>query len=129
MPSFDTNAAISTTLEKSKELASTLFKKFVNQAVGDTQDFLRRSKDGVARAGLLFAEGKIDRDDFEDLILGKKGPRGDACVETDRPRQCNDRHLHQWRPPDPRRCRLRRGQDLTVTSMPLEAASPAPSHP
>jgi len=72
MPSFDTNAVVSTTLEKSKELANTLFTKFVNQAVGDTQDFLQRSKDGVARAGLLFADGKIDRDDFEDLILGKK---------------------------------------------------------
>jgi len=72
MASFDTNAAVSITLEKSKELANTLFKKFVNQAVGDTQDFLQRSKDGITRAGLLFAEGKIDRDDFEDLILGKK---------------------------------------------------------
>ncbi|MBA3833144.1 MAG: hypothetical protein H0X34_14870 [Chthoniobacterales bacterium] len=72
MPSFDTNAAISTTLDKSKELAGILFKKFVNQAVDDTENFLRRSKDGVARAGLLYAEGKIDRDDFEDLVLGKK---------------------------------------------------------
>jgi hypothetical protein len=72
MPSFDTNAAISTTLEKSKDLANILFKKFVNEATGDTQAFLGASKDGVARAGLLFAEGKIDRDDLEDLILGKK---------------------------------------------------------
>ena len=72
MPSFDTNAVLSTTLNKSKELAGTLFKKFADQAIGDTQDFLQRSKDGVARAGLLYAEGKIDRDDFEDLILGKK---------------------------------------------------------
>ena len=24
------------------------------------------------RAGLLFAEGKIEKDDFEDLLLGKK---------------------------------------------------------
>lgn len=72
MPSFDTNAAISTTLDKSKELAGTLFKKFANQAANDTQDFLERSKDGVARAGLLYAKRKIDRDDLEDLILGKK---------------------------------------------------------
>lgn len=72
MPSFDTNTAISTTLNKSKDLASTLFKKFANQAVSDTQDFLARSKDGVARAGLLYATKKIDRDDLEDLILGKK---------------------------------------------------------
>ena len=72
MASFDTNAAVSITLEKSKELANTLFKKFVNQAVADTHDFLQSSKDGITRAGLLFAEGKIDRDDFEDLILGKK---------------------------------------------------------
>jgi hypothetical protein len=72
MPSFNTDAALSTTLEKSKELANTLFKKFVNQAVSDTKSFLQSSKEGIARAGLLFAEGKIDRDDFEDLILGKK---------------------------------------------------------
>src|SRR5882757_7976899 len=51
MPSFDTNAAFSTTLEQSKELANTLFKKFVNQAVGDTQGFLQNSKEGIARAG------------------------------------------------------------------------------
>jgi hypothetical protein len=72
MPSFDTNAAVTTTLDKSKELANTLFKKFLNQAVSDTQDFLQSSRDGITRAGLLFAERKIDQDDFEDLILGKK---------------------------------------------------------
>jgi hypothetical protein len=72
MPSFDTNTAISSTLDQSKDLAKTLFKKFTDQATNDTTDFLARSRKGIERAGLLFAEGKIDKDDFEDLILGKK---------------------------------------------------------
>jgi hypothetical protein len=69
---IDTNAILQTTLEKSKELAATLFKRFTEQAVSDTNDFLQRSKEGVARAAALLAAGKIDKDDFEDLILGKK---------------------------------------------------------
>jgi hypothetical protein len=72
MPGFDTDAFTSESLSKSKDLAATLFKKYVTQAESDTSDFLQRSKDGVTRAGLLYAENKIDRDDFEDLILGKK---------------------------------------------------------
>lgn len=72
MPSFDTAAALKTTLDQSKELAKTLFKKFANQATQDTADFLERSREGIKRAGLLFAQGKIDKDDFEDLLLGKK---------------------------------------------------------
>ncbi|MEP6670050.1 MAG: hypothetical protein ABJF10_12900 [Chthoniobacter sp.] len=72
MPSFDTNTAIQTTLDQSKELAKTLFKQFADQATQDTKDFLNRSKDGVERAGLLFAQRKIEKDDFEDLLLGKK---------------------------------------------------------
>lgn len=69
---IDTNAILHTTLEKSKELAATLFKRFTEQAVSDTNDFLQRSKEGVGRAAALFAAGQIDKDDFEDLILGKK---------------------------------------------------------
>ena len=70
--SINTNAILQTTLDKSKELAATLFKRFTQQAVSDTQDFLQRSKAGVDRAAELLAEGQIDKDDFEDLILGKK---------------------------------------------------------
>jgi hypothetical protein len=69
---INTDAIIQTTLEKSKELAATLFKKFTEQAVSDTKDFLQRSREGVARATALLADNQIDKDDFEDLILGKK---------------------------------------------------------
>jgi hypothetical protein len=69
---INTDAILQTTLEKSKELAATLFKKFTEQAVSDTKDFLQRSREGVARATALLAAKKIDKDDFEDLILGKK---------------------------------------------------------
>lgn len=69
---INTDAILQTTLAKSKELAAILFKKFAEQAVNDTEDFLQRSKDGVARATALLATEQIDKDDFEDLILGKK---------------------------------------------------------
>ncbi len=69
---INTDAILETTLDKSKELAATLFKKFTEQAVSDTNDFLQRSKDGIARAATLYAAKQIDQDDFEDLILGKK---------------------------------------------------------
>jgi hypothetical protein len=69
---INTDAILQTTLEKSKELAATLFKKFTEQAVSDTKDFLQRSREGVARATALLADKRIDKDDFEDLILGKK---------------------------------------------------------
>jgi hypothetical protein len=69
---INTDAILQTTLEKSKALAETLFKKFTDQAVSDTKDFLQRSKAGIDRATALFASEQIDKDDFEDLILGKK---------------------------------------------------------
>jgi hypothetical protein len=70
--SINTNAILETTLDKSKELAATLFKRFTEQAVNDTEHFLQQSKAGVDRAAALLAAGQIDKDDFEDLILGKK---------------------------------------------------------
>jgi hypothetical protein len=69
---INTNAIIQTTLEESKALAATLFKKFTDQAVSDMEEFLQRSRDGVARATALLAAEQIDQEDFEDLILGKK---------------------------------------------------------
>jgi hypothetical protein len=69
---INTNAILQTTLDKSKELAATIFKKSTEQAVSDTEDFLQRSKAGVDHAAALLAAGQIDKDDFEDLILGKK---------------------------------------------------------
>lgn len=72
MADLDIDAILETTLEGSKALAKTLFKKYVAQATEDTKGFLRRAKAGIARAITLYAEGAIDQDDLEDLILGKK---------------------------------------------------------
>src|SRR5260221_14523753 len=69
---INTDAILQTTLEKSKELAETLFKKFTDQAVSDNDNFLQRSKAGIARATALFASEQIDKDDFEDLIPGNQ---------------------------------------------------------
>ena len=70
--SINTEAVLQTTLDKSKELADTLFKRFTEQAVSDTQAFLQRSKLSIARATALLAANQISQEDFEDLILGKK---------------------------------------------------------
>ena len=72
MASFDLDAVFATTLDQSKGLAKTLFKKFADQAANDTRDFLDRSREGIARATTLFIDGQIDEEDLEDLILGKK---------------------------------------------------------
>lgn len=72
MPSFDADAALAATLAQSKDLAATLFKKYVKQATADTEAFLNSARVGIERAGLLYAAKRIDQDDFEDLILGKK---------------------------------------------------------
>ena len=70
--SINTDAVLQTTLDRSKELAATLFGRFTEQAASDTQAFLQRSKAGIARATALLAAKQIDQRDFEDLILGKK---------------------------------------------------------
>jgi hypothetical protein len=72
MATIDLDTAFKTTVDQSKGLAKTLFKKFADQATNDTRDFLQRSREGIARAAALFADGKIDKEDLEDLILGKK---------------------------------------------------------
>jgi hypothetical protein len=70
--SIDINAILQSTLKKSEDLGATLFKNYVGQAKGDVEQFLQASKDGVERATKLFLEQKIDKEDLEDLILGKK---------------------------------------------------------
>jgi hypothetical protein len=72
MASFDTNGFEQAALTNAANLASTLFKKYAGQAQADTQTFVQAAKDGVARAALLYHDGKIDKEDFEDLIQGKK---------------------------------------------------------
>ena len=69
---IDINSIVSTTLEKSEELAKTLFRNYVGQAKKDVEDFLKASKEGIERAAKLRLEGKIDDEDLEDLVLGKK---------------------------------------------------------
>jgi hypothetical protein len=59
-------------LGQSKELGKTLFKQYAKQASDDTRDFLERSRKSLERAAILLADGKIDRDDFEDLVRGKR---------------------------------------------------------
>lgn len=72
MASIDFDSIFKTTLDQSKDLGKTLFSKFAQQAANDSRDFLERSREGVARAVTLFAEGQIDKEDLEDLVLGKK---------------------------------------------------------
>ena len=57
---------------QSLDLGKTLFKKWATQAQADAEDFLENSKAGVKRAIELCIEGTIDKDEMEDLILGKK---------------------------------------------------------
>jgi hypothetical protein len=72
MPRIDLDSILDTTLEASRALGRTLFKDFAEQATTDTREFLQRARAGIERATLLFAEGKIDKEDLEDLIRGKK---------------------------------------------------------
>jgi len=58
-------------LGQSKALGKTLFKQFALQAQNDARDFLEKTRVSLERAALLLADGKIDRDDFEDLVRGK----------------------------------------------------------
>jgi hypothetical protein len=72
MASFDFDSIITTTLDGSKELGKTLFKNFADQAAADARDFVQFAREGIERATRLYAEKKIDAEDLEDLILGKK---------------------------------------------------------
>ena len=72
MTSIDVNAILQTTLKQSEDLAKTLFRNHAGQAKKDVQDFLETSKAGIEKATKLFIDKKIDKEDLEDLILGKK---------------------------------------------------------
>ena len=72
MASIDVNAILQTTLKQSEDLAKTLFRNYAGQAKNDVRDFLETSKAGIERATKLFIDKKIDKEDLEDLILGKK---------------------------------------------------------
>jgi hypothetical protein len=72
MPSFDINAVLHTTLTKAEELAKTLFRNYAGQARNDITDFADKARAGIERAVQLRIDNKIDDEDLEDLILGKK---------------------------------------------------------
>jgi hypothetical protein len=72
MTKFDTNTFVKNVEAAAKNLAETLFKKYTTQAKDDTEQFLQAAKDGIARSALLYQEKKIDKEDLEDLIQGKK---------------------------------------------------------
>jgi hypothetical protein len=72
MASFDLDSVFKTTLDGSKELGKELGKEYAAQAAADARDFLKFARDGIARATNLYVEGKIDKKDLEDLILGKQ---------------------------------------------------------
>jgi hypothetical protein len=45
---------------------------FKDEAINDGKDFLDKSKDDLKRWSELLAQGKITKDDFEWLLLGRK---------------------------------------------------------
>ena len=69
---MDIDSILNDSLEQSRALAETLFKRFANQAAEDTREFFENSRESLERAALLLAEGRIDPDDFEDLVRGKR---------------------------------------------------------
>lgn len=72
MAEIDFDTILKTALDGSKELGKTLFKKYATQAAADARDFVEFAREGIERAIRLYAEKKIDAEDLEDLILGKK---------------------------------------------------------
>lgn len=72
MANLNIDNILKTTLRQSEDLAKTLFRNYAGQAKQDVDDFLQTTRAGIERAIQLRAAGKIDNDDLEDLILGKK---------------------------------------------------------
>ena len=72
MASFDINNFVKAVLTNASNLAATLFKSYAGQAETDASTFVQTAKAGIARAVSLYQQGKIDKDELEDLIQGKK---------------------------------------------------------
>jgi hypothetical protein len=68
---MDFDAIFEQVLGQSKDLGKTLFRQFAAQAQTDARDFLEKTRVSLERAASLLAKGKIDQDDFEDLVRGK----------------------------------------------------------
>jgi hypothetical protein len=69
---MDFDRILDDVLGQSKQLGKTLFRQTAAQASDDARDFLQASRESLERAALLLADGKIDPDDFEDLVRGKR---------------------------------------------------------
>ena len=69
---MDFDQILKDVLAQSKGLGKTLFKQFATQASKDTRDFLEKTRVSLERAARLLVDEKIDRDDFEDLVRGKR---------------------------------------------------------
>ena len=69
---MDFDAIFEQVLGQSKDLGKTLFRQFAAQAEADARDFVARTRASLEEAASLLAAGRIDRDDFEDLVRGKQ---------------------------------------------------------
>ncbi len=69
---MDFDAIFEQVLGQSKDLGKTLFRQFAAQAETDTRDFLEKARVSLEQAASLLAQGRIDPDDFEDLVRGKQ---------------------------------------------------------
>ena len=69
---MDFDRLLKDVLSQSKDLGKTLFKQHATQASKDTRDFLEKTKVSLERAARLLLDERIDRDDFEDLVRGKR---------------------------------------------------------
>ncbi len=70
MASFDEiwNALKSNVIKYSEDN----WNEFKDEAISDGKDFLEKSKDDLKRWSDLLSQGKLTKDDFEWLLLGKK---------------------------------------------------------
>ena len=59
-------------LQQSKQLGKTLFRQYSTQAAQDAREFLEKTRTSLKEAAVALAEGRIDREDFEDLVRGKR---------------------------------------------------------
>ena len=68
----DIDSFFSTVLNGAKDIARGSLKGLIDQAEGDTRDFLEASRDDLQRWLQLLATGKINKAQFENLVQGQK---------------------------------------------------------
>jgi hypothetical protein len=57
--------------EQSRSLAEKLFKQYVQEALTDVRDFLRKSKANLERWAQELTRREIDKDEFKSLVQGQ----------------------------------------------------------